>query len=58
MTKKDFEVIAEIIGTCYQSKNHGGGREEKIDTILKRTNPNYSPARFWGAVEKYAKMEN
>lgn len=53
MTRKDFEIIAEIV-SLYQSKDHGGERESAINAILRKTNPNYNSARFWRAVEKHA----
>lgn len=48
MTRKDFEIVAEII-----AKTRQNAEDWEIDAILRQTNPNYNPARFWRAVEKY-----
>ena len=55
MTRKDFEIVAQIVA-MYQSENHYGYREGQIDSLLRRTNQNYDSARFWGAVKRYAEQ--
>lgn len=55
MTRKDFEVVAEIVARIWLAEEIGRGVEvcqKSIHDILEKTNPNYNPERFWGAVEK------
>lgn len=56
MTRKDFQVIAEIIGGLIYSQECLGVDIWKckgmVDSYLRQTNPNYNPDRFWKAVNK------
>lgn len=58
MTKKDFQVIAEILAYIHLCQNDFGKGLEKvaiqegIDQYLKKTNANYSSEKFWAAVGK------
>lgn len=56
MTRKDFEIVAQIVA-LYQSENHYGYREGQIDSLLRSTNQNYDSARFWGAVKRHAEKQ-
>lgn len=50
MSRKHFEIIAEIIAVC------GGvevGREYEINKLLRAQNANFDASRFWRAVEKH-----
>ena len=44
MTRKDFEVIAKILSYT-EIKDM-----EAIEELLKGTNPNFKPERFWRKV--------
>lgn len=61
MTRKDFQVIAEILAQIAFSQECLGATVEQnkgaIDEYLRATNPNYNSGKFWQAVEK-AKLEN
>ena len=47
MTRKDFEIIAKILAcTKVQDK-------ATITRLLKSTNPNFDPERFWARVESW-----
>lgn len=60
MTRKDFQVIAEMLGQIAFSQDFLGAKvidnKGAIDYHLKSTNPNYNSEKFWAAVEK-AKAE-
>lgn len=60
MTRKDFQVIAEMLGQIAFSVDCLGASVEDnkgaIDYHLKQTNPNYNSEKFWKAVES-AKLE-
>lgn len=49
MTRKDFEVVAQVVAIC-------GGlsliQKDKIDKALISSNPSYNAQRFWNAVEE------
>lgn len=52
MTRKDFQVVAEILG------RFGGdidAHREDIDRTLRLTNANYNPSIFWRTVEIWRK---
>ena len=54
MTRKDFKVVAQIVALA--SRGYIGEcekRADKIDSILRGTNPNYNSSKFWEAVRKY-----
>ena len=54
MTKKDFEVVAEILGGIIYTNEYLGkdvwACKDMVDTYLRGSNPNYNPDRFWQAV--------
>lgn len=55
MTRKDFQVIAEILAYTKLCQDFGvdvAKAKEGVDYYLRKTNPNYNPNRFWQAVEK------
>lgn len=56
MTRKDFQVIAEILGYIkFAQEDFGKGIDSiqgGVDEYLRKTNPNYKPSRFWQAVDK------
>lgn len=55
MTRKDFQVVAEIIAKLKLNEKMGGkidGVRYQIDNILQQQNPNYSSEKFWYAVEE------
>lgn len=60
MTRKDFQVIAEMLGQIAFSEECLGAKvidnKGAIDYHLKSLNPNYSSEKFWQAVER-AKQE-
>lgn len=68
MTRKDFQVIAQLIATLSFSFKDGcyiigdGGAydallieemHDTVDAMLKQQNKNYSPEKFWNAVYKH-----
>ena len=55
MSRKDFKIIAEIIARIKLAEEIGNGVDvcrKSINDILKTTNVNYNPERFWGEVDK------
>lgn len=56
MTRKDFEKVAEIVAILKNGEPKTAGDWE-IDAILRSTNPNFDPVRFWRAVDKYAEAK-
>lgn len=68
MTRKDFQVIAQLIATLSFSFKDGcfiiGDSQaydallveemhDAVDAMLKQQNKNYSPEKFWNAVYKH-----
>lgn len=51
MTRKDFEVVAEILGGI--DKEAVDSRRAEINAVLRTTNPNFDTGRFWNAVEEW-----
>lgn len=55
MTRKDFQVIAEILGQVAYAQECLGARVEEnrgaIDAYLSKTNQNYNSEKFWTAVQ-------
>ena len=67
MTRKDFQVIAQLIATlsfsfkdgCFIIGDSGAydallieEMHDTVDAMLKQQNKNYSPEKFWNAVYK------
>lgn len=55
MSKKYFEIVAQIIAICNGNKSDKD-KAKAINALLKQTNANYKAGRFWGAVDRYAEM--
>ena len=55
MTRKHFELIAEIIANIITAEELGGGARDSKKMVLSElamTNANFDGERFWRAVEK------
>lgn len=50
MSRKDFEIIAEILA-LYGSSRDNKTKKSEITRVLKNTNPNFDENRFWDRVE-------
>ena len=50
MSRKDFEIIAEILA-LYGSSRENETKKSEITRVLKNTNPNFDENRFWDRVE-------
>lgn len=50
MSRKDFEIIAEILA-LYGSSRDNKTKKSEITRVLQNTNPNFDENRFWDRVE-------
>lgn len=54
MTRKDFQVVAEVIAKLQLGEKMGwkiADSRFRVDNILQQTNPNYNAEKFWQAVQ-------
>lgn len=60
MTRKDFEIIAEMVADLINNDKldpENDKTREIIDSWLKRSNPGYKPERFWKYVGRELGIE-